>query len=276
MRLLFVRHGDPDYGNDCLNDIGVAEARALSTLRTSCKMNLGTCYASPLGRAQETAAIALGRAVPGAHGIDAAAGCGDILTTLDWLQEFPAKVDVNESPLLQDAYYLQTRADGSFKSRIVWDMYPSYFTEHSAYSDHEEWRSTLVALNSDLLPVYDNVIASFDGLLADHGYVRENRHYRVEQESIETLTFFCHFGITCVLLSHLWNISPFVTLQSFCMPTSSVTEVYTEERQKGFANFRATRIGDTTHLTMAGLRTERLPHSALFAEVYSDFSQRHD
>ena len=135
---------------------------------------------------------------------------------------------------------------------------------------------TLVALNSDLLPIYDSVISSFDELLAEHGYVREGRHYRVEQESIETLTFFCHFGITCVLLSHLWSLSPFVPLQSFCMPTSSVTEVYTEERQRGIANFRATRIGDTTHLTMAGLRTERLPHSALFTEVYSDFTQRHD
>jgi hypothetical protein len=27
---------------------------------------------------------------------------------------------------------------------------------------------------------------------------------------------------------------------------------------------------------MAGLRPQRLPHSALFAEVYSDFTQRHD
>ena len=178
--------------------------------------------------------------------------------------------------LLQDAYYFKTESDGSFKKRIVWDMYPSYFTEHPAYSDYEAWRGTLVALNSDLLPIYDDVIASFDSLLAEHGYVREGRHYRVECESIETLTFFCHFGITCVLLSHLWSLSPFVPLQSFCMPTSSVTEVYTEERQRGIANFRATRIGDTTHLTMAGLRTERLPHSALFTEVYSDFTQRHD
>ena len=239
-------------------------------------MHLGTCYASPLGRAQETAAITLGRAIPGARGAAAAVNCRDILTTLDWLREFPAQVDVNDATLLQDAYYIKTESDGSFKKRIVWDMYPSYFTEHPAYSDYEAWRGTLVALNSDLLPIYDSVISSFDELLAEHGYVREGRHYRVEQESIETLTFFCHFGITCVLLSHLWSLSPFVPLQSFCMPTSSVTEVYTEERQRGIANFRATRIGDTTHLTMAGLRTERLPHSALFTEVYSDFTQRHD
>ena len=248
MRLLFIRHGDPDYASDCLNEIGRNEAKALCALRSSTKMNLGTCYASPLGRAQETAAITLGRAVPGARGAAAAVNCGDILTTLDWLREFPAQVDVNDATLLQDAYYIKTASDGSFKKRIVWDMYPSYYTEHPAYSDYVAWR----------------------------GYVREGRHYRVERESIETLTFFCHFGITCVLLSHLWSISPFVPLQSFCMPTSSVTEVYTEERQRGIANFRATRIGDTTHLTMAGLRTERLPHSALFAEVYSDFTQRHD
>lgn len=274
MRLLFVRHGDPDYQNDCLNEIGLKEAQALAALRP--QLDFGTCFVSPLGRSQETAAVALGRAVPGAKGIEAADNCRDQLTTLDWLREFPALVDVNDAILLQDAYFLNMMPDGSFKKRIVWDMYPSYYIEHPDYSDCEDWRNTLVAHNSDIVAAYDYVIASFDKLLADRGYVRDGRHYRVEKESKETLTFFCHFGITCVLLSHMWNVSPFVPLQSLCMPTSSITELYTEERQQGYAHFRATRIGDTTHLTMAGLKTERLPHSALFAEVYSDFSQRHD
>ena len=274
MRLLFIRHGDPDYQNDCLNEIGRREARALSALCP--KMDLGTCYASPLGRAQETAAIALGKAVPGAHGTDAAAACGDLVTTLPWLREFPAEVNMQEASQVQDAYYFHKKPDGTYKKRIVWDMYPSYYVERPALADHEDWRSTTLAACSDVVSVYDRITASFDSFLAAHGYVREGRHYRVERENTQTLTFFCHFGITCVLLSHLWNVSPFVTLQSLCMPTTSVTEVYTEERQQGFAFFRATRIGDTTHLTMAGLKPERLPHSALFAEVYSDFSQRHD
>ena len=209
MRLLFVRHGDPDYEHDRLNEIGLREARALAALIP--RMNVGTCFASPLGRAQETAAIALGKAVPGARGAEAAAACGDVFTTLDWLREFPAQVDVNDTPLLQEAYYLKTLPDGTYKKRIVWDMYPSYYVEHPAYSDFDDWRTTLVAHNSDLLPIYDRVIASFDALLAERGYVREGRHYRVEKESRETLTFFCHFGITCVLLSHMWNVSPFVT-----------------------------------------------------------------
>lgn len=293
MRLLFVRHGDPDYKNDCLNEIGVREARALAALGP--QIGWGTCFVSPLGRAQETAAIVLGRAVPGAHGVAAAVGCTDLsmrdtgsnalgadasgaglLKTLDWLQEFPAQVDPGAAELLQDAFCFKKNADGSPKNRVVWDMYPAYYHEHPAYSDYNEWRTTPVALHSDAVPVYDRIIRSFDEFLAERGYVREGRHYRVERENTETITFFCHFGVSCVLLSRLWNVSPFVPLQSLCMPTSSVTELYTEERQKGIAHFRTTRIGDTTHLTMAGLKPERLPHSALFAEVYSDFSQRHD
>ena len=293
MRLLFVRHGDPDYKNDCLNEIGMREARALAALGP--QIGWGTCFVSPLGRAQETAAIVLGRAVPGAHGVAAAVGCTDLsmrdtgsnalgadasgaglLKTLDWLQEFPAQVDPGAAELLQDAFCFKKNADGSPKNRVVWDMYPAYYHEHPAYSDYNEWRTTPVALHSDAVSVYDRIIRSFDEFLAERGYVREGRHYRVERENTETITFFCHFGVSCVLLSRLWNVSPFVPLQSLCMPTSSVTELYTEERQKGIAHFRTTRIGDTTHLTMAGLKPERLPHSALFAEVYSDFSQRHD
>ena len=76
MRLLFVRHGDPDYKKDCLNEIGVREARALAALGP--QIGWGTCFVSPLGRAQETAAIVLGRAVPGAHGAAAAVGCTDL------------------------------------------------------------------------------------------------------------------------------------------------------------------------------------------------------
>lgn len=293
MRLLFVRHGDPDYKNDCLNEIGVREARALAALGP--QIGWGTCFVSPLGRAQETAAIALGRAVRGAHGVAAAVGCTDLsmrdtgsndlgadasgaglIKTLDWLQEFPAQVDPGAAELLHDAFCFKKNADGSPKNRVVWDMYPAYYHEHPAYSDYNEWRTTPVALHSDAVSVYDRIIRSFDEFLAEQGYVREGRHYRVERENTETITFFCHFGVSCVLLSRLWNVSPFVPLQSLCMPTSSVTELYTEERKKGIAHFRTTRIGDTTHLTMAGLKPERLPHSALFAEVYSDFSQRHD
>ena len=52
----------------------------------------------------------------------------------------------------------------------------------------QKWRK-----NSDLVEVYDHVIEEFDRFLAEHGYVREGAHYRVEKESDETVTVFLPF-----------------------------------------------------------------------------------
>ena len=45
----------------------------------------------------------------------------------------------------------------------------------------------------------------------------------------DTLAFFCHFGLKCVLLSHLLDISPMVLWHHTCALASSVTSLYTEE-----------------------------------------------
>ena len=128
------------------------------------------------------------------------------------------------------------------------------------------------AKNSDLVEVYDHVIEEFDRFLAEHGYVREGAHYRVEKESDETVTFFCHFGISCVLLSHLWNVSPFVLWHCLALAPTSVTEVVTEERERGTAYFRGLKVGDISHLYAGG---EEPSFAARFCETYSNKEQRH-
>ena len=50
MRLLIIRHGDPDYEQDSLTPKGWCEAELLSE-RIS-KMNIKDFYVSPLGRAK--------------------------------------------------------------------------------------------------------------------------------------------------------------------------------------------------------------------------------
>ena len=141
-----------------------------------------------------------------------------------------------------------------------------------AYMDKNTWRETEVAKNSDLVEVYDHVIEEFDRFLAEHGYVREGAHYRVEKESDETVTFFCHFGISCVLLSHLWNVSPFVLWHCLALAPTSVTEVVTEEREQGTAYFRGLKVGDISHLYAGG---EEPSFAARFCEIYSNKEQRH-
>ena len=57
MRMLFIRHGDPDYVHDTLTEKGRREAALLAEYAP--KLNVGECYVSPLGRAQDTASYSL-------------------------------------------------------------------------------------------------------------------------------------------------------------------------------------------------------------------------
>ena len=82
MRLLFYRHGDPDYAIDGLTDKGKREAELLAEHIRS--MNIDDIYVSPLGRAQATAEYSL-------------KASGKEAVTCEWLQEFPALFDANEA-----------------------------------------------------------------------------------------------------------------------------------------------------------------------------------
>ena len=257
MRLLFIRHGDPDYINDTLTEKGHKEAMLLAGIAD--RLNLGTCYVSPLGRARDTASYSLEKT-------------GKPGTVLNWLEEFPARVDLNLSEELLGAYNDCKKFNGKYIPRIPWDLLPSYWTKRPEYLDREAWRNSEVARCSDTVQLYDSVTGKFDALLAERGYIREGFRYRVERESKETITFFCHFGITCVLLSHLWNVSPFVLWHSLVLAPTSVSEVVTEEREKGCASFRATKLGDQSHLLLAG---EAPSFAARFCEVFSDKEYRH-
>ncbi len=257
MRILLIRHGDPDYEHDCLTEVGKREAALLAEAAEG--LCVGDCYVSPLGRAQDTAAYTLQR-------------LGLSAKTFDWLQEFPAKVDVSGSEELRRAFPDTKMQEGRYLPRIAWDMLPSYYIEHPEYMEREGWRDSEVTRHSDMVAVYDDVVRNLDKLLSEYGYVREGMGYRVERGHTKTVTFFCHFGLTCVVLSHLLNISPFSLWHGLALAPTSVTEVVTEEREKGIAMFRSLRLGDVSHLSAA---KEKPSFSARFCETYDNQEQRH-
>ena len=84
---------------------------------------------------------------------------------------------------------------------------------------------------------------------------------------------FCHFGVECVLLSHLMHVSPMPLWHSLCAAPSSVTTIYTEERRQGIASFRVSAFGDTSHLYAAG---EDPSFAARFCETWDNKEERHD
>lgn len=263
MRLLFIRHGDPDYEHDALTEIGKTEAKALAAHISDWAID--EIYLSPLGRARDTSFYSLD-----ALGLDR-----DVMVrtrTFDWLQEFNAEVDIPAMPEYLEAYPNSVLPDGSLRKRICWDIVPAYLNKHPELYELQAWRDTKLVHDTDIAEKYDWVCDGIDSLLAEYGYVREGTGYRVEREYTGTIAFFCHFGVTCVILSHLTNMSPFGLWHGTALAPTSVTEVFTEERQQGYASFRAWKMGDVTHLTLEGLKPS---FSARFAEVYSNMEQRH-
>ena len=261
MRLLFFRHGDPDYTIDGLTEKGKREAEFLADHINS--FHIDDVFVSPLGRARDTAEYSLKK-------------LGKEAVICDWLKEFPAQFDANSADEnTRKAYPNELRINkdtGEYEKRIVWDIMSSYYMNHPEIFDANAWKDSELVKRTDMSKVYDYVTENFDKLLADYGYEKNGNVFNACENNEKVLGFFCHFGITSVLLSHLWGVSPFIPLQFLAMAPTSVTELVTEEREKGTAIFRTLRIGDISHLN---LKNEPPAFSARFCERYENVDERH-
>jgi len=242
MKLVIIRHGDPNYELDTLTPTGWEEAKLLA--ERVAKMDVKAFYLSPLGRAQDTAKATLEK-------------MNRTGETLLWLREFAGR-RVQNGEIIDD---------------VVWDWLPREWTAEKRFFERNTWLEPDTFSKSNVPAEAKWVTDSLDALLASHGYRREGDLYRAETPNEDTLVFFCHFGVECVLLGHLLNISPFVLWHGTAAAPTSVTIVNTEERRKGYAYFRMSTFGDTSHLYVAG---QEPSFSARFCETYDNMEQRHD
>ena len=242
MRLLIIRHGDPDYSIDSLTEVGKIEAELLAD--RLCDMDISEFYVSPLGRARRTAEPTLKRT--GRDGV-----------TLDWLREFPPRVK---------------RPDKD-EASVAWDWLPADWTAEPRFYGRDGWWEPEAFKNAEVKAAYDYVTKSLDELLASHGYKREGNIYRATHPNTDTVALVCHFGLECVLLSHLLGISPMPLWHGTCAAPTSVTTLYTEERREGVASFRMAAFGDISHLYKAGREPS---FAARFCETFSNENERHD
>ena len=154
-----------------------------------------------------------------------------------------------------------------------WDWLPQDWTAEPRFYLPDEWWKVPVMMEGHVKEEHDWVTTNFDALLASHGYVRDGLTYRAEHANNDTIVFFCHFGLECVLLSHLLHISPMVLWHGTCAAPSSVTTLVTEERRPGIAYFRMSSFGDISHLYA---HQEPPAFAARFCETYDNKEQRHD
>ena len=242
MKLIIIRHGDPNYEIDSLTEKGWREAELLSEKISA--MEVDAFYVSPLGRAKDTASFTLKK-------------MGRTAEECPWLREFHAPV-VNED---------------TGEKCLPWDMIPSYWTSFPEYYSREEWHTTPRMKSGNVISEARRVYEGIDSIIERHGYKREGNIYRAVRPNRETVVLFCHFGVECVMLGHLLGISPVLLWHGFCAAPTSVTTLITEERREGTAYFRMSSFGDVSHLYAAG---EEPAFAARFCETYDNFNERHD
>ena len=242
MKLLIIRHGDPDYSVDSLTEKGWQEAKYLS--ERMAKLDVRDFYVSPMGRAKDTASFTLEK-------------MNRTAVECEWLREFNPSIH---------------RPDRTGES-CCWDWLPDDWTKIEEFYSYDRWADPEVMREGNVRQEYDWVTENFDRMLAGYGYVRDGHCYRVEQPNRDTIAFFCHLGLGCVLISHLLGVSPMVLWHGFCAAPTSVTTLVTEERRKGTACFRLSSYGDTSHLYV---KDEPPAFSGRYCETFEKEDERQD
>lgn len=241
MRILIVRHAEPDYSIDSLTEKGWKEAELLSERLSA--FGDATFYCSPLGRAKDTSKATLEKV-------------GKTAEIHNWLREF-------------SGYCIDPVTGDKTHS---WDLMPAFWTPQEDLYHKDNWIKTDFMQSGDVEEKYNEVISGLDSLIEKHGYKREGNFYRTVRPNRDTVVLFCHFAVECVLLSRLLNISPVQLWHGFVALPSSVTTLITEEREEGIAYFRTNGFGDISHLYKGA---EPPSFAARFCETYSDFTERH-
>lgn len=220
MKLLIIRHGEPDYSIDSLTEKGWFEAELLS--RRLIKYTINDFYCSPLGRAMDTAKPTMQKLK-----------CKPKI--LPWLEEFSAHIS---SPF-------------TGKNRIPWDLPPTLWANEQDYYDNCKWKETELMKSGNVKEIYDRTVSGVDELLNRYGVMREGMLYRYNNHEDVTIALFCHFGLGMTIISYLTGISPVILWHNFFMPPSSVSTLITETDQENNSHFRCVQIGDTSHLYTA-------------------------
>ena len=170
MRLIMVRHGEPDYEKDCLTETGRQQAAAAAERLSGEGISL--IYSSPMGRARETAAFTAERlhlpvqVLPYMHEISW--GGPDI-------PEHGHPWTLSDRMISEENYDFRMEA---------WRQHP-YFKENAA------------------VQYVDMISEKIDGLLETLGYRHEGVRFLCGDNTKRTVALFSHGGSGACVLSHL-------------------------------------------------------------------------
>ena len=177
MRIVFVRHGEPDYTHDCLTEQG--KLQALAAAERLREEGIEEIFSSPLGRAAETAAAT-----------------AELLKlpvkTLDYMRELHWG-STDGTPLPSDGHPWDL---ADLLAGEGWDL------TNPGWREHPYFRNNRVTENADM------VARKTDEWLLSLGYERNGAFYRCVRpdDRQKTVALFSHGGSSAAAMGHILNL----------------------------------------------------------------------
>ena len=224
MLLYIIRHGHPNYADDCLTERGKLQAEALGKRLFDSRIQ--QIYSSPMGRARETAAPACRlldlpcQIEQWAHEVGS-----------ERMTPFPDGEPKSVSGV-QTTHY---RADGAI------DL--SYDRAFEAPGFNTSGMKEAAAL----------IEKGGREFLERLGYREENGVYRILRKNEDRVALFCHTVMGRVWLSQLLHIPIHLMWAGFQVTHSGVTIVEFKNNEDGFTVPKCLAFSDMSHLYAAGL-----------------------
>ena len=178
MRILFVRHGHPNYEKDCLTELGHLHAAAAAERLAA--EGIEKIFSSTCGRALETAGYT-------ARKLNLPIEEVDFMREIGW-------GTLEGEPLYHDGH--------------PWDNADKMVLENIPLMNMHQFEQEPFCRNKT--KDYVAMIArETDAWLSRLGYDREGHYYRCRGEQYHTVAAFGHGGASAAMFSHLFNL-PFL------------------------------------------------------------------
>ena len=226
MKIIFVRHGHPDYVNDCLTELGHKQAQqAAERLKNE---NIDEIYSSPFGRAYETS-----------------------LYTAKLFSK-----DVTKLDFMREIKWGSSDGEEVYKDGHPWDT--SLYAISLGYSLMDEgWTKEKPFCNNVVFSEIERVAKESDIWFEKLGYKREGANYRVIGDNTDkTIALFSHGGSSSALFSHILNLPFFYLCRAICPDFTAITVMSLSDEKGTLTAPMIELANDSRHIKGNGVSYE--------------------
>lgn len=219
MRLIFVRHGEPDYRNDCLTEKGVIQAMA--TAERLHDEPIKAIYCSPMGRARQTASFtAEDHKLP--------------IQILEYMHEIDWGDKVEGAGIPWRGH--------------PWMLSDWLLSEHPEYVGSQAWKEHPYFRDNICLDNYNMITENFDEFLRGFGLIRKDGLYFCEKPCDDTIALFAHGGSGGCMFAHVLGLPMPFTFSQLPYGFCSVSVFDFSPKENGMVLPRLELLNDMNHI----------------------------